>query len=487
MAPEQQKNSTFYMEHEPSTMENGDTLKNFDDDGREKRTGTVVTASAHIITAVIGSGVLSLAWAMAQLGWIAGPAILIAFSVITWFTSTLLADCYRTPDPVTGKRNYTYMDVVQANLGGMKNRLCGAAQYGNLVGVTIGYTITASISMAAIKRSNCFHKHGHGVHCTTSNNPFMIIFAVFQIILSQIPNFHKLSWLSIVAAVMSFTYASIGLGLSIAKLAEDGHNVKTTLTGTQVGIDVTGSEKVWKTFQSIGDIAFAYAFSTVLIEIQDTLKSSPPENRVMKKASLVGVMTTTLFYVLCGVIGYAAFGNDAPGNFLTGFGFYEPFWLIDFANACIAIHLIGAYQVFAQPIFGFVEKWSSERWSNSGFVTTDHAIRVPLVGVYPVNFFRLVWRTLYVILTAVIAMILPFFNDFLGLIGAASFWPLTVYFPVEMYIVQSKMRKYSATWIWLKILTWACLVVSLVAAVGSIQGLAKSLQSYKPFQIQEEH
>lgn len=91
------------------------------------------------------------------------------------------------------------------------------------------------------------------------------------------------------------------------------------------------------------------------------------------------------------------------------------------------------------------------------------------------------------ILTAVIAMILPFFNDFLGLIGAASFWPLTVYFPVEMYIVQSKMRKYSATWIWLKILTWACLVVSLVAAVGSIQGLAKALQSYKPFQIQEEH
>lgn len=487
MAPEQQKKSTFYMEHEPSTMENGDSLKNFDDDGREKRTGTLVTASAHIITAVIGSGVLSLAWAVAQLGWVAGPAILFAFSFITWFTSTLLADCYRTPDPVTGKRNYTYMDVVQANLGGMKNRLCGIAQYGNLVGVTIGYTITASISMAAIKRSNCFHKNGHKAHCSTSNNPFMIIFAVFQIVLSQIPNFHKLSWLSIVAAVMSFTYASIGLGLSIARLAEDGHHVKTTLTGTQVGIDVTGSEKVWKTFQSIGDIAFAYAFSTVLIEIQDTLKSSPPENKVMKKASLIGVMTTTLFYILCGTIGYAAFGNDAPGNFLTGFGFYEPFWLIDFANACIAIHLIGAYQVFAQPIFGFVEKWSHKRWPDSGFVTTDHAIHVPLVGTYPLNFFRLVWRTLYVIITAVIAMILPFFNDFVGLIGAASFWPLTVYFPVEMYIAQAKLRKYSATWIWLKVLTWACLIVSLVAAVGSIQGLAKSLQTYKPFQIQEEH
>ena len=81
------------------------------------------------------------------------------------------------------------------------------------------------------------------------------------------------------------------------------------------------------------------------IMLQDTLKSSPPENRVMKRASLIGIMTTTLFYVLCGCLGYAAFGNDAPGNFLTGFGFYEPFWLIDFANVCIAVHLIGAYQV----------------------------------------------------------------------------------------------------------------------------------------------
>lgn len=31
--------------------------------------------------------------------------------------------------------------------GGMKYLLCGTAQYGNLVGVSIGFVITASISM----------------------------------------------------------------------------------------------------------------------------------------------------------------------------------------------------------------------------------------------------------------------------------------------------------------------------------------------------
>lgn len=69
-----------------------------------------------------------------------------------------------------------------------------------------------------MKRSNCYHKHGHEAKCYISNNPFMIIFACIQVVLSQIPNFHKLSWLSIVAAVMSFAYSAIGLGLSVAKV-----------------------------------------------------------------------------------------------------------------------------------------------------------------------------------------------------------------------------------------------------------------------------
>jgi amino acid permease len=79
--------------------------------------GSVWTASSHIITAVIGSGVLSLAWAIAQLGWIAGPAVMILFSLVTIYTSSFLADCYRSGDINSGKRNYTYMDAVRSILG----------------------------------------------------------------------------------------------------------------------------------------------------------------------------------------------------------------------------------------------------------------------------------------------------------------------------------------------------------------------------------
>ncbi|KAH0733441.1 hypothetical protein KY289_004629 [Solanum tuberosum] len=456
-----------------------DDSSKFDDDGRPKRTGTVLTTSAHIITAVIGSGVLSLAWATAQLGWIAGPVALIAFSAITWFTSLLLADCYRAPD---GSRSYTYMDAVRAHLGGRKVQFCGLAQYSNLFGVTIGYAITTSISMVAIKRSNCFHRKGHDADCHESNNPFIIIFGIMQILLCQIPNFHKLSFLSIIAAVMSFAYSFIGLGLSIAKIAKDGVNANTSLTGTSVGKDVSGTDKMWNTFSALGDIAFAYAFSTVLIEIQDTLKSHPPENKSMKKAALAGISVSTIFYTLCGLLGYAAFGNKAPGNFLTGFGFYEPFWLVDFANVCIVVHLVGAYQVFCQPLFGFVEGWSKQKWPQSKFITKEYMINLSPLGLFNFNFYRLVWRTLYVVFTTILAMLFPFFNDFVGLLGAASFWPLTVYFPIQMYIAQAKIPKNSFTWIWLNILSFVCLIISLLAAAGSVQGLIKSLREFKPFQ-----
>lgn len=47
----------------------------------------------------------------------------------------------------------------------------------------------------------------------------MIAFGFIEILFSQIPDFDQIWWLSLVAAVMSFTYSTIGLGLGIAKVA----------------------------------------------------------------------------------------------------------------------------------------------------------------------------------------------------------------------------------------------------------------------------
>ncbi|GLT56919.1 hypothetical protein SLA2020_299310 [Shorea laevis] len=263
------------------------------DDGRFKRTGSMC---AHIITAVIGSGVLSLAWATAQLGWVAGPTVMLLFSLVTYYTSTLLAACYRSGDPVTEERNYTYMDAVRSNLGGFKVKFCGWAQYLNLFGVAIGYTIASAIRITTIKRSNCFHNWGSKNPCHMNINPYMIALGIVEIIFSQIPDFNRLWWLSIVSAVMSFTYSIIGLGLGIARVAETG-KIMGSLTGLSIGT-VTQTQKIWRSFQALGDIAFAYPYSLILIEIQDIIGSPSSESKTMKKASMISVAVTTIFYML---------------------------------------------------------------------------------------------------------------------------------------------------------------------------------------------
>ncbi|KAI5572203.1 hypothetical protein POPTR_011G167200v4 [Populus trichocarpa] len=445
-------------------QENGLLL---DDDGRTRRTGTLWSCIAHIITAVIGSGVLSLAWSVAQLGWIAGPIAMLCFAIVTYVSVVLLSGCYRCPDPVTGTRNYSYMDAVRVNLGKTQTCLCGMFQYLYMYGIGIAYVITTSTCMSAIRRSNCYHDKGHAAPCKHKDIPNMLMFGAVQIVASQIPDFHSIKWLSVIAAIMSFAYSFTGFGLGFAKVIENGM-IKGSIAGAPAS---TRAKKLWLAFQALGDIAYSYPYALVLLEIQDTLKSPPPENKTMKKASMIAMILTTFFYLCCGCFGYAAFGNNTPGNLLTGFGFYEPYWLIDFANACVVLHLVGGYQLFSQPVFEFAERWFSEKFPSNGFVNKFYNFKLPLLPSFQINLFRICFRTAYVVSTTAVAAVFPYFNQVLGLLGALNFWPLAIYFPVEMYFVQNKIEAWTRKWIVLRTFSLACLLVSIVGLIGSIEGI----------------
>ncbi|GAU13469.1 hypothetical protein TSUD_127660 [Trifolium subterraneum] len=406
----------------------------YDDDGRPKRTGNLNSAVAHIITAVIGSGVLSLAWSIAQLGWIGGPVALLCCAISTYVSSSLLADCYRSPDSITGKRNYSFMDAVRVNLGKKRTIAAGFLQIVSL----------------AILRSNCYHEEGHNAPCKYGEVSMV--------------------WVSVVASIMSFAYSSIGLGLGVATVIKNGR-----FMGSMTGVQTANvADKIWLIFQAVGDISFSYPYSMLFLEIQDTLESIPPENKTMKKASMVSIFITTFFYLCCGGFGYAAFGNDTPGNLLTGFGFYEPFWLIDFANVCIIIHLVGGYQVYSQPIYSTIDRWCSTKFPKSRFVNNFHRVKLPLLPAFKINLFRFCCRTSYVISTTGLAILFPYFNQVLGVLGGINFWPLAIYFPVEMYFVQKKIEAWSTQWIVLRIFSFACFLVTMMGFIGSFEGIIRA-------------
>jgi len=80
-----------------------------------------------------------------------------------------------------------------------------------------------STKCRAILKSNCYHKEGHQAPCKYGDVVYMMLFGLVQVIMSFIPDLHNMAWVSIVAAIMSFTYSSIGLGLGITTVIGKVH------------------------------------------------------------------------------------------------------------------------------------------------------------------------------------------------------------------------------------------------------------------------
>ncbi|KAL0395760.1 UNVERIFIED_CONTAM: Lysine histidine transporter 1 [Sesamum calycinum] len=168
------------------------------------------------------------------------------------------------------------------------------------VGVDIVYMITGGQSL----------KKFHNLVCKDCKNIslmyFIMIFASVHFVLSQLPNFHSISGVSLAAAVMSLSYSTIAWGASVDKGVQPdvqyGYKAKTT-AGT-----------VFNFFSALGTVAFAYAVA---------------------------------------LVGYWTFGNTVKDNILISLE--KPKWLIATANLFVVIHLIGSYQIYTMPVFDMIE------------------------------------------------------------------------------------------------------------------------------------
>lgn len=112
-----------------------------------------------------------------------------------------------------------------------------------------------------------------------------------------------------------------------------------------------------------------------------------------------------------------------------------------------------------------MERWYAEKYAGSEFMSDFEILEIRLNPV------RLCFRTSYVVLTTSIAMVFPYFNEVVAFAGSVTFWPLVVYFPIEMYFVHKMIVSWTFKWVLLRIFTIVCLFVSIFALIGSIQGL----------------
>ncbi|CAO2189952.1 unnamed protein product [Urochloa humidicola] len=403
----------------------------------------------HNVTAMVGAGVLSLPYAMSELGWEAGVTVLILSWIITLYTLWQMVEMH---EMVPGKRFDRYHELGQHAFGEKLGLWIVVPQQLVVeVGLNIVYMVTGGQSLQKFHDVVC-HDCKH-IKLTY----FIMIFASAHFVLSQLPNFHSISGVSLAAAVMSLCYSTIAWIASASKgrpADVDYHLRATTTPG-----------KVFGFFGALGDVAFAYAGHNVVLEIQATIPSTPdkPSKKPMWKGVVVAYIVVAMCYFPASLVGYWAFGNKVDDNILVTLN--KPKWLIALANMMVVVHLLGSYQIYAMPVFDMIE-----------------TVLVRKFWFPPGLMLRLIARTAYVAFTMFVAITFPFFNELLSFFGGFAFAPTTYFLPCIMWLTVYKPKRFSLSWF----TNWACIVIGvllmILSPIGGLRQIILKIKTYKFYQ-----
>ncbi|XP_059670007.1 lysine histidine transporter 1-like [Cornus florida] len=400
----------------------------------------------HNVTAMVGAGVLGLPYAMAELGWGPGVAIMVVSWIVTLYTLWQMVEMH---EMVPGKRFDRYHELGQQAFGEKLGLWIVVPQQLLVeVSVNIIYMVTGGQSL----------KKFHDIVCpeckSIKQTYFIMIFASVHFVLSHLPNFNSISGVSLAAAVMSLSYSTIAWSASVHKgVQEDvqyGYKAKST-SGT-----------VFNFFAALGEVAFAYAGHNVVLEIQATIPSTPekPSKGPMWRGVLVAYIVVALCYFPVAFIGYWMFGNSVEDNILITLE--RPVWLIATANMFVVIHVIGSYQIYAMPVFDMIE-----------------TVLVKKLKFTPSFMLRFITRNVYVAFTMFLGMTFPFFGALLSFFGGFVFAPTTYFLPCVIWLIIHKPRKYSLSWF----TNWTCIVLGVIlmvlAPIGGLRRIIIEANTYE--------
>lgn len=108
---------------------------------------------------------------------------------------------------------------------------------------------------------------------------------------------------------------------------------------------ISTADLIFRVFNALGQISFAFAGHAVTLEIQATIPSTPekPSKIPMWYGAVGAYFINAICYFPVALIGYWAFGQDVDDNVLMALE--RPAWLIASANLMVFIHVVGSYQV----------------------------------------------------------------------------------------------------------------------------------------------
>jgi len=412
-------------------------------------------AGFHLTTAIVGPTILTLPYALGGMGWTFGLFCLSLAAAVTFYSYVLMAKVLDNCEK-QGRRHIRFRELASDILGsGWMFYFVVSIQTTINMGVGVGCILLGGECLQIMYSnldSNGQLKLYH----------FIIMVAIVMIFLSQLPSFHSLRYINLASLVLCLAYSlSVTIACIIAGRSSEAPSKDYSIKGSNL-------IKVFNAFSSMSILGTIFG-NGILPEIQATL--APPATGKMFKGLCMcyGVISVTFYSVA--VTGYWAFGNNARSNILKSIMPDEgpalaPTWLLAVSIVFVLLQLFAIALVYSQVAYEIMEKKSAD------VKQSIFAMR----NLFP----RLVLRSLYIVVCAFIAAMLPFFGDINALVGAIGFIPLDFILPMLLYNMSFKPPRNSATY-WIN--NAIMVVFTGVGIMGTISSVRQIVIDAKRFKL----
>ncbi|KAF9350106.1 hypothetical protein BGX26_011673 [Mortierella sp. AD094] len=399
------------------TDSNGDLL------AERPKQGSSLKAFANIVCVVAGTGTLGLPYALRLGGWI-GVGIVILSLFMSLYTSILLMKCVY----YNGKHRLTSYPDVGFHAFGRAGSIAVWAFYAPIiVGAPIMYLILAGTEL-----KNLVTGVGLSVKAW-----IWISTAIVAVPFILMKTLKEVAIMSIFGALATVVLVIVAVRGSIVDY------------GNPVYADVRHDIVVLPNLPiAIASISFCFAGNIVYVHVEEAMRYPKSWNKVV--AAALG--SCTVLYLTTAIPGYFTYGDRAESPILNNL----PKDIFTKVGTIVII----AHVILAAPILLTAFALEVER---------QIGITVRLRGKAMERAYRTLFRLFVVGVCGAIACTVPYFGDFLSLLGALGNCTLIYVLPIICYfklIGWRQMRWYELVWC-----TFTVVIGVLSATIGSIDAI----------------
>ncbi|CAO0790652.1 unnamed protein product [Mucor circinelloides] len=351
--------------------------------------GSSFTAFFSVVCVVAGTGALGLPYALAQGGWI-GLFILCLSWILSVYTGVLLI---RSMYYDGKNRLSSYQEVATASFGALGGWIAFFFTAITLVGVPVLYLLLSGLNL-------------HNVAKGSSAELTFPIWVIICTCIVAVPflffrSMKEMTFLSVFGMLSTVVVILIVLGVAVKEAPDH--------------VDSHHDGVIWNMFPiALSSISFSFGGNPVYPHVEQSMRNRRDWNKVIT----AGLTFCVILYFLAAVPGYYVYGSDSRSPI------YESLSDSNKGPKFASIIIITIHLILTTPI-----------------LLTSFALDVEkMLKINPEHrsFFvewtlRFMFRGALIVVIAVIAIFVPFFGDFMSLLGAFSNCALVFIFPVVFY------------------------------------------------------